>query len=46
MISSIGDNQHGEVEVAAKFLCKEEKQTDKCIFLVVALSVAAAEREP
>lgn len=42
-VSSIGDNQHCEVEVAARFLCEE--QTDAC-FLVVALCVAAAEREP
>lgn len=43
-VSSIGDNQHCGVEVAARFLCVEE-QTD-AVFLVVALCVAAAEREP
>lgn len=40
-VSSIGDNQHCEVEVAARFLYEEE-QTD-AVFLVVALGVAAAE---
>lgn len=47
-VSSIGDNQHSEEKVAARFLCEEEP-TDAVFsffFLVVALCVAAAEREP
>lgn len=44
MVSGTGDNQHCEVEVAASFLYEDE-QTD-VVFQVVALCVAAAEREP
>lgn len=46
-VSSIGDSQHCEVEVAARFLCEEEQTDAAFFFLVVALCVAAAaEREP